>query len=156
MDTVYTTEGDPLNMRLRRTKRKDGPMEDSLQLRLVPTGAYAVLEPMDAAVHRRASDSDLESRAWAALGSIFGDRVFTKTEAVTVLTDEEQAGLSRSSAYRAMTRLGIAGALRNVAEGTRTPQFLLDRQAAAKVGLPPAVPFRVEPDNGPEFLPPVD
>src|SRR3712207_8722728 len=23
MDTVYTTEGDPLNMRLRRTKRKD-------------------------------------------------------------------------------------------------------------------------------------
>jgi hypothetical protein len=153
MDTVYTTEGDPLNLRLKRTKRKDGPMEDTFQLRLVPTVESAVLEPMDAAVHRKASDNDLESRSWVALGCVFGDRVFTKTEAVTVLTDEEQAGLSRASAYRVITRLGLAGVLRNVAEGTRSPQFLLDRDAAKKIGLPAAAPFRLPTGSGDGFLP---
>jgi len=153
MDTVYTTEGDPLNLRLRRTKRKDGPMEDTHQLRLVASGESAVLEPMDAAVHRKASDSDLEARSWVALGVVFGDRVFTKTEAVTVLTAEEHGGISRASAYRAITRLSMAGVLRTVSANSRSPQFLLDREAAKRIGLPDARPFRLPTGSGDEFLP---
>lgn len=34
VDTVYVTEGDPYNLTLRRTKRKEGPVDDLLRLRL--------------------------------------------------------------------------------------------------------------------------
>lgn len=36
VDTVYVTEGDPDNLTLKRTKRKDGPVSDQMTLRLSP------------------------------------------------------------------------------------------------------------------------
>ncbi|WP_100502044.1 AAA family ATPase [Geodermatophilus chilensis] len=152
MDTVYTTEGDPLNMKLRRTKRKDGPMEDQLHLRLTEVGRSAVLQSLDVEVQRKTTDSDLDVRAFVALGTAFGDRVFTKAEAVTVLTDEEQAALSRASAYRVITRLGFAAVLHSVdGANARTVRFVLNRDAARKLGFPDARPFAPEPTDGGPF-----
>ncbi len=44
-DTVYQVEGDTRNLKLYRTKRKDGPREDTVQLRLndVPHTSSAVI-----------------------------------------------------------------------------------------------------------------
>ena len=139
MDTVYTTEGDPLNMRLRRTKRKDGPMEDSHQLRLVAAGDSCVLESLDPAVQQRVDDSSQITRAWVDIVTVFGDQVLTRTQAVSVLKDPDRLGLSQSTAYRTFNQLLMMGVFRNI--GTeRAPKFVADQAAAKKAKLPKVMP----------------
>lgn len=43
VDTIYTTEGDARLIKLERTKRKDGPLDDILQLQLQPTAESVVV-----------------------------------------------------------------------------------------------------------------
>ena len=67
MDTVYATEGDPLNLRMRRTKRKDGPMDDLHQFRLREVADSAVLESLDPSVRESVAENTRTSRGWTAL-----------------------------------------------------------------------------------------
>ena len=133
MDTVYATEGDPLNLRMRRTKRKDGPMDDVHQLRLREVADSAVLESLDPSVRETVAENTRSSRGWTALVTTFGDRTFTKSEAVTVLT--ETADIPKSTAYRVITDLSAIEAVRDIST-TRTPKFVVDRAKGTKAGLP--------------------
>jgi hypothetical protein len=146
MDTVYATEGDPLNLRLRRTKRKDGPMEDTHQLRLVAAGTSAVLASLDPEIQRHADDTSHITRAWVDIVTVFGDQVFTKPQAISVLKDPDRLGISQSTAYRIFNQLLMIAAFRNVGND-RTPRFLADHAAATKAGLPKVTPMLPELDG---------
>lgn len=45
LDTIYLTEGDGLHIKLTRTKRKDGPVDDTMNLRIesIPTTTSAII-----------------------------------------------------------------------------------------------------------------
>jgi len=86
-----------------------------------------------------------------ALATVFGDRTFTKAEAVTVLQSEEWGPLTRATAYRAITDLVAPGLLDNVGTA-RTPRFAVNRRRAKIRGLPDARPMLegVEPLDLPD------
>jgi hypothetical protein len=103
VDTVYKTEGDVRNLRLYRTKRKDGPTDDSLQLQLnmVPGTDSAVLSRLAGELgHSPSSEALLQHMA-----SHYSELGATKSDLV------ETSGMSKSAVYRAVNDLLKTGEL---------------------------------------------
>ena len=108
VDTVYTTEGDARLVKLQRTKRKDGPREDTLQLRLSPV--------LDSGVIVSAIAADMNAKArdlMSVFMSAFGATGATKADLRAV------ANLSPASFHRSLNELVEAGALINTGTDAR-------------------------------------
>ncbi len=102
VDTVYTTEGDARLMKMTRTKRKDGPREDALQVCLSP-----VLDSGVVRVHRGV---DMRPTAQELLST------FVSTFAATGASKAElrnAAEMAPASFSRALNDLVATGALVN-------------------------------------------
>ncbi len=102
VDTVYTTEGDARLMRMTRTKRKDGPREDTLQLSLSPV--------LDSAVVVSSRGVDIRPTAQELLST------FVSTFAATGASKADlrnAAGMASASFSRALNDLVKSGALIN-------------------------------------------
>jgi hypothetical protein len=109
-DIVYRTEGDSRLMRMTRTKRKDGPEEDTLQLRLS--------QVLDSGVVVSAVGADMNGNARSLMSvfmSAFCATGATKAELRTA------ADLPPASFARSLNELVTAGALVN--EGTDMRPF---------------------------------
>jgi hypothetical protein len=107
VDTVYTTEGDPRLMKMSRTKRKDGPREDTLQLALSPV--------LKSAVVVSSLGVDMAPAAQQLMST------FMSTFAATGATKAElrdAAGMAPATFHRSLNALLNAGALVN----TRTDE----------------------------------
>jgi len=108
VDTVYTTEGDARLMKLSRTKRKDGPREDLLQLRLSPV--------LDSGVIVSAIAADMNAKArdlMSVFMSAFGSTGATKAELRNV------AALPSATFHRSVNELVEGGLLVNTGSDTR-------------------------------------
>lgn len=113
VDTVYKTKGDARLIELSRTKRKDGPTADRLQLALKPT--------LDSCVILSTRGVDMRPTADALLSTFreaFLDTGATKAELRNV------AGMSPGSFHRALNDLLSAGVLTNTGTDSR-PFFKL-------------------------------
>jgi hypothetical protein len=108
VDTVYTTEGDSRLMVLARTKRKDGPIDDSLRLKLSPASLSACLVSAIGADMRPTMEALM-----SAFMSAFGDNGATKREL------REVAGMAPATFQRALTDLLKQGALVNTGTDLR-------------------------------------
>lgn len=107
-DTVYQIEGDPSFMKLERTKRKDGPADDLLKLRLSPVGESMVVADV------RGQD---QQPSWDRLYQVFADN-FADTGASKAEL-RNVADLAPSSFHRALNALVGAGHLVNEGTGQR-------------------------------------
>ncbi len=117
VDTVYTTEGDARLIKMTRTKRKDGPREDTLQLRLSPV--------LDSGVVVSARDADMKPNARELMSvfmSAFGSTGATKSDLRNV------ADMPPASFHRSLNELVNAGTLVN--EGTDARPFYKASEAA--------------------------
>jgi hypothetical protein len=97
VDTVYTTEGESKLMKMTRTKRKDGPRDDALELALSPV--------LDSGVIVSAIASDMNNKARELLSifmSAFKTTGATKAELRRVATD---AGFGSSTFHRSLNQL---------------------------------------------------
>lgn len=103
VDTVYLTEGDGYNLRIRRTKRKDGPGEDMLNLKFaeVPGTGSGVLMPQSA----MADANKAERAVLAAMDEMFAETGVSASDLMEV------TGLSKSSFYRVRGDLLRGGVL---------------------------------------------
>ena len=92
VDTVYLTEGDGYNLRIRRTKRKDGPGEDMLNLKFseVPGTGSGVLVSQSA----MADANKAERAVLAAMDEMFAETGVSASDLMEV------TGLPKSSFYR--------------------------------------------------------
>lgn len=103
VDVVYKTEGDARNLRLYRTKRKDGPTDDVLQLQLnmVPGTDSAVLSMLAGELGNSPSSAALLQH----MISHYSELGATKSDLV------ETSGMSKSAVYRAVNDLLKTGDL---------------------------------------------
>jgi len=112
MDTAYRVEGDPLLISLTREKRKDGPREDRLQLRLLPVADSCVLEA--------GNDLGTFGRSGTTVETILRDVFGTFGASRAELRDAAMAaGLSRAEAYRGIKALVDGGLVRVTGPATR-------------------------------------
>lgn len=102
-DTVYVTEGDEADLRLSRTKRKEGPREDEHQLRLSPLAASCVLLESVRGQDRVSTDS--EHRLLAIAADTFADTLASKAELRAV------AAMPPATFHRALNALVRRGAV---------------------------------------------
>lgn len=108
VDTVYTTEGDASHMVLKRTKRKDGPLDDELNLHLQLELESGLI------VSRRGVDMrPTASALMSSFVSMFGEVGATKTELRTA------SGMVPSSFHRALKELVAQGLLQNTGSDAR-------------------------------------
>jgi hypothetical protein len=108
VDTVYMTEGDARLMKLTRTKRKEGPREDTLQLKLSPV--------LDSAVVASALGVDMAPSAEQLMSvfmSGFHSTGASKAELRAV------AGMASATFHRALNVLLKAGLLVNTGTDQR-------------------------------------
>lgn len=106
VDTVYTLDGDAELIKMVRTKRKEGPRDDELTLRLVSYGQSVTIESHFAVGTDRElvrSESQILTIMWDSFG----------TTGATGAQLREACGLSKSTYYRALNSLVRAGALVN-------------------------------------------
>ena len=108
VDTVYKTKGDARLIELERTKRKDGPTEDRLQLCLKPVAESCVIVSTQGVDMTPSADALLST-----FRATFADTGATKAELRTV------ADMAPASFHRALNDLLRAGALVNTATGQR-------------------------------------
>lgn len=103
VDTVYKTEGDVRNLRVYRSKRKDGPTEDDIRLRLnmVAGTDSAVLSKFPEGAGNSPSNEALISH----MISHYSELGATKSDLV------ETSGMSKSAVYRAVNDLLKSGGL---------------------------------------------
>jgi hypothetical protein len=108
VDTVYTTEGDARLMKLSRTKRKDGPREDTLQLKLNPV--------LDSGVIVSTLGVDIRPTAHELMSTF----VSTFSETGASRAELRNASAMASASFgRAVNDLVKAGALINEGSDTR-------------------------------------
>lgn len=114
VDTVYLTEGDPQNLRLSRTKRKDGPLQDVLNLQLhdVPGTGSAVIDSVVPSGNSASAMTLLEH-----FDNTFSETGATKKEIV------DTCGLAAPTAYRAINHLAKTGQLVNAGTDAR-PRYV--------------------------------
>lgn len=114
VDTVYATEGGPDSLILSRRKRKDGPLEDTLNLKFsavsgTPSGVIEAAGSLGSSQTRRDLISHLTSHYSATGGS--------RSQIV------ETCGLPKTTAYREINELVTEGFLIN--QGTQTRPFYI-------------------------------
>ncbi len=117
VDTVYTAEGDAGLVHLKRTKRKDGPRADHLQIKLSPV--------LDSGVIVSALAADMKPNARELMSvfmSAFGSTGATKSDLRNV------ADMPPASFHRSLNELVNAGTLVN--EGTDARPFYKASEAA--------------------------
>lgn len=132
VDTAYLADGEPKYLRLARTKRKDGPLDDVHTLVLREVEGSCVFVAPDAA--SEALPAERIGEAWVALRSTFGQMTASRTELVSTLKEHD---FGQSTAYRMIHKLMEVDALQNV--GTvKTPKLKLVDAAAEAAGLPDA------------------
>lgn len=114
VDTVYQMTGDGGQaFKLERTKRRDGPKDDTLALKLAPIAieghpdGSCVVE----AVNGEPVDPDRSDRVLALFRSHFGETSATRPQLAAVAT--EVLGMSQATAYRAINDLLATGKLLN-------------------------------------------
>ncbi len=117
VDTVYLTEGDGYNLRVSRTKRKDGPREDvlNLQFQEVRGTGSGVLVPQSAL----ADASSHENTILAAMREMFAETGASASALMDV------CGMASTTFYRARGNL----LRRHVLEVRGQRLFLVDSQA---------------------------
>ena len=129
MDTVYVTEGGDGLVRLRRTKRKDGPMEDTHQLQFQQVGLSGVLvstRPTEAP----AVELDRRAGAYQVLHQTFGHiGSFAGTKGEETLRDG--LGIGRTAARDRLAELARDNFLRVESVG-RSHVYHLQNEAAVK------------------------
>ena len=129
MDTVYVTEGGDGLVRLRRTKRKDGPMEDTHLLRFEqvgPSGVLASTRPTEAP----AVELDRRAGAYQVLHQTFGHiGSFAGTKGEETLRDGLRIG--RTAARDRLAELARDNLLRVESVG-RSHVYHLQNEAAVK------------------------
>lgn len=108
VDTVYKTKGDARLIDLTRTKRKDGPTDDRLQLALKTTANSCVILSTRGVDMRPTADALLSTFREAFL-----DTGATKAELRTV------SGMTGGSFHRALNDLLSAGVLTNTGTDLR-------------------------------------
>jgi len=111
VDTVYTTEGDARLMKLSRTKRKDGPREDILQLRLSPV--------LDSGVIVSAIAADMNGRARDLMSVFMSAFVATGATKADLRAVATKSGINSSSFHRSLNELVNAEALVNTGTDSR-------------------------------------
>lgn len=114
VDTVYLTEGDPENLKVSRTKRKDGPREDVLNLQFQPVPGT------DSGVVDTAFPSTSSASAVALLEHF--DATFSETGA-TKKELADSSGLASTTVYRAINQLVKSGQLVNKGTDAR-PRYV--------------------------------
>jgi len=107
VDTVYAADGNPRAVRLYRTKRKDGPADDVLTLRLDKVANSAVL------VHALADMTANEDQLMSAFLSIFGTTGASKAEL------RSACEIPPASFHRALNELVKRGVLLNTGTDKR-------------------------------------
>ncbi|GAA1970564.1 hypothetical protein GCM10009718_02610 [Isoptericola halotolerans] len=105
VDTVYTTDGNAAAMTLKRTKRKDGPVEDQLELRFSETQGTR-----SGTVERRApvGISQAAESLLSHVTSHYEGVTFTRQQLV------DTSGISKSTVYRVVSDLVRCGEILNV------------------------------------------
>jgi hypothetical protein len=121
VDTVYRMTGDGgVAFKLERTKRKDGPKDDTLALKLGPIAIEG--HPDGSCVVEAANgepvDPDRSDRVLALFVAHFSETGATRPQLVTVA--EDALGLSQATAYRAVNDLLADGRLVNSGSERRT------------------------------------
>jgi hypothetical protein len=99
VDTVYQTEGDARLVTLRRTKRKDGPVDDVMRLTLNPVLDSVVVSSVSAT-----GLSNSQELIVRVLGSHFGD-----IGPVAASTLREVCDLPKATFYEALNTLASRG-----------------------------------------------
>jgi hypothetical protein len=107
-DTVYQVEGDPSYMKLTRTKRKDGPTFDQVNLRLADSLDSCVLEDVR---------GQSQAPSWDRLFQVFVDNFADTGASKAELRDV--ANLPPASFHRALNALVKAGHLINEGSDSR-------------------------------------
>ncbi|WP_049807045.1 AAA family ATPase [Pseudofrankia inefficax] len=114
VDTVYGVDGDAALIKMTRSKRKEGPREDELTLRLVASADSVTIEShFDLGTDRELAES--ETRLLKIVRDSFGTTGATGTQLRDV------AEMPRTTFYRALNLLVSRGALRN--DGTQQRPF---------------------------------
>jgi AAA domain/Bifunctional DNA primase/polymerase, N-terminal len=129
MDTVYTTEGGDGLIKLKRTKRKDGPMEDTHLLRFEPVAASGVLVSTKP-TETPAVELDRRAGAFRVLHQTFGHiGSFAGTRGEETLRDS--LGIGRTAARDRIAELARDNFLRVESVG-RSHVYHLQTDAAVK------------------------
>lgn len=115
VDTVYQTEGTPAELTLTRTKRKDGPVEDTRKLEFGEVGMSGII--------RVQSPSGL-SGIQGVLANVF--RTMFWTTGATKAELKEVSGMPKASFYEAFNALISGGHLATEGTGTRAVYHLID------------------------------
>lgn len=121
VDTVYTLDGDADLIKMSRTKRKEGPREDTLTLRLARSAESVTVESHFAVGTDRElvkSETQLLKIMWDSFG----------TTGATGTQLRDTCGLSKSTYYRALNSLLSKGALTNQGSDAR-PLYKAVRRA---------------------------
>jgi hypothetical protein len=111
VDTVYTTDGDSSLMKMSRTKRKDGPREDTLQLRFSPV--------LDSGVIASTLGVDIRPTAHKLMSIFMSTFATTGASKPNLREAAQEAGMGSSSFFRALNDLLTTGALVNVGTDQR-------------------------------------
>ncbi|GAA4908300.1 AAA family ATPase [Streptomonospora salina] len=99
VDTVYQTEGDGRLIQLKRTKRKDGPVDDLVRLSLNPVADSVVVASQNGVGISRSEDTVV---------SLLHSH-FSNLEAPTTRTLMDVSGMPQSSFYRVLNGLVTKG-----------------------------------------------
>lgn len=148
VDTVYSTEGDASRIVLKRTKRKDGPCHDQLQLALVEKGKSVVVR--ETAYITPQITAEHLTTAWTILSLSFAPGVpVPKSEMVRVL---KGSGVSQSAAYRNIQTLREQGVLKLelVGASKKVENYSIDKEKALALGYHDTLADM--PPEAPEYL----
>lgn len=114
VDTVYQVEADGAELRLSRTKRKDGPVTDEMRLRLASYEGLPSVVVERASSHSTLSvELEVAERVHSTFRSTFG-----AIGEATSRQLREAAGLPESSYYKGLNHLVAQGVLVREGRGT--------------------------------------
>jgi hypothetical protein len=122
VDTVYLSEGDSGLLRLTRTKRKDGPPDDTHTLRLANACDSVYVESHSGVIPSRELARS-ESQLLDVMRDLF------ETTGVRATTLQQESGLARATYYRALKSLLSKEEIINVGS-TRQPFYTLQTPAS--------------------------
>ncbi|MBI1376080.1 MAG: AAA family ATPase [Frankiales bacterium] len=153
MDTVYRIDATFEPHALKRTKRKDGPVEDVIDFRLQEVADSCVFVPTD----RRSfatieADPEAWHAGWTAVRLTFrGDADFSKSDAVRTMI---ASGIARTTAYRYLTELVAHGLVRNVMRSeSAPPRYKVQDHVARRLRIAIPEPFALRLPDGADGVP---
>lgn len=147
MDTVYRIDAAHEPSVLRRTKRKDGPVEDETHFLLDNVAESCVVVPTVRRAFVLYESPEAWHSGWIAVRLTYRDGVtFTKSEAVRAMVAR---GIARATAYRYLTELVASGVVRNLTRSEQAPAvYKVQDNVARRLGIPIPKPFALVSGEG--------